>query len=53
MFVGFKDWVTLGLALSGATFLLLAVVGAFVSYKKLSRTKEGIYIYIYHIKQHD
>ncbi|KAG4130782.1 hypothetical protein ERO13_D09G166800v2 [Gossypium hirsutum] len=39
---GFTDWVTLGVALSGATFLLLAVVGAFVSYKKLSRTKEEV-----------
>ncbi|PPS01506.1 hypothetical protein GOBAR_AA19158 [Gossypium barbadense] len=28
---GFTDWVTLGVALSGATFLLLAVVGAFVT----------------------
>ncbi|KAK8600087.1 hypothetical protein V6N12_049946 [Hibiscus sabdariffa] len=39
---GFIDWVTFGLALSGISFLVLAVIVALVSYKKLSTMKQGV-----------
>ncbi|XP_039067946.1 cysteine-rich receptor-like protein kinase 1 [Hibiscus syriacus] len=39
---GFINWVTFGMALSGISFLVLSVIVALVSYKKLSKTKQGV-----------
>ncbi|KAK8685237.1 hypothetical protein V6N13_041242 [Hibiscus sabdariffa] len=39
---GFIDWVTFGMALSGISFLVLSVIVALVSYKKLSTMKQGV-----------
>ncbi|GMI96389.1 cysteine-rich RLK (RECEPTOR-like protein kinase) 42 [Hibiscus trionum] len=39
---GFIDWVTFGMALSVISFLLLSVIVALVSYKKLSTMKQGV-----------